>query len=90
VIGAGLGVLMVASSCGDRDSQDFCRAGGFLLGASLIGGYAAGIGAAAGLIGDALQPSTRIVWSPTATPSRVSVGLLTGAGRTGARVVISW
>jgi hypothetical protein len=90
VIGAGLGVLMVASSCGGRDFLDFCTAGGFLLWPSLIGGYAAGIGAAAGLIGDALQSSTHIVWHAPTTSSRVSVGLLTGAGRTGARVVISW
>jgi hypothetical protein len=91
VLGAGLGLVLVASTCGgDDDWFNFCSPGGFLLFPSLFGGWGAGFGAVAGLIGDSARSSSRIVWRAPATDSRVAFRLVARQGTTGARVVISW
>ena len=74
LVGAALGVIGAISTCGDEGQFiDFCSGGG----------------AATGLIGDALQPSYRVVWrAPVTTKIAFSVTRVTRG--TGAVFSFRW
>ena len=90
VIGAGFGVIGAISTCGKQPQFiNLCSAGDATLVAAVFGAYGAGIGGAAGLIGDALHPSYRTVWrAPVTTKIDFSVTRLTRG--TGAVFSFRW
>jgi hypothetical protein len=89
-IGAGLGVIGAISTCGEQPQFiNLCSAGDATIVAALFGAYGAGIGAAAGLIGDALHPSYRTVWRAPVTP-RISISIMRLPGSTGAGISFKW
>ena len=89
-IGAALGVVGVLPACREEDSfLDLCSPIGFLLFGGIFGGFGTGIGAAAGVIGDAYRLSSREVWRASGS-SRFSVSALAGPGRAGGKLTIRW
>jgi len=89
-VGAGLGVMGAISTCGDHAGIiDLCSGGDAVVVAAVFGAYGAGIGAAAGLIGDALHPSYRTVWRAPVT-TKIAVSLTKLPRGTGGVVSFRW
>jgi hypothetical protein len=89
-VGVALGVIGAVATCGDEPSIiDFCSGGDAAFLAAVLGAYGAGIGAATGLIGDALHPSYRTVWRAPVT-SRISISVMRLPGSTGAGISFKW
>jgi len=89
VLGAALGVLGATSTCGDHEIINFCSGSGATFSAAVFGAYGAGIGAATGLIGDALLPSYRVVWRAPVT-SKIAFSLTRVTRGTGAVFSFRW
>ena len=89
-LGAGLGVIGAISTCGDEGQFiDFCSVGEATMVAAVFGAYGAGIGAATGLIGDALLPSYRVVWRAPVT-SKIGFSVTRLSRSTGAAFSFRW
>jgi hypothetical protein len=89
-VGAGLGIFGAISTCGDEPSfVNFCSGGEGALLTAVLGAYGAGIGAATGLIGDALLPSYRVVWRAPLT-SKIAFSLTPVTRGTGAVFNVRW
>jgi hypothetical protein len=91
-IGASLGLAVVVADCADghRSFIEFCSSEGLGVSVGVLGAYGAGIGVVAGLIGDALIPTTRVVWRSPALSPKVAFAGIGVRGGGGARMVIRW
>jgi hypothetical protein len=90
VIGAAFGVIGAMSTCGEQPQFiNLCSAGDATVVAAVFGAYGAGIGAASGLIGDALLPSYRVVWRAPVT-SKIAFSVTRLPRGTGAALSFRW